>query len=115
MNKKTNLSKIMITGMPACGKSVLIKLLDGHPNIYAVHTHDKILSGLYGFNDQEVKHISDKTHGDISAYSKGEFSRLTMHYKSKDLKLKLSPFLIRHLLNKYTSYCRTTFWWLLFF
>ena len=39
MNRNEKLSKIMITGMPACGKSVLIKLLDGHPNIYSTHTY----------------------------------------------------------------------------
>ena len=94
----------MITGLPACGKIVLIKLLDGHPNVYVTHTHDKILAALYGFNEQQVKYFADKVTGDSTAYSNDDFSMPTMCYKSKDLQLRLSPFFIRRMLNNYTGY-----------
>ena len=100
----------MITGMPACGKSVLLKLFDGHPNVYSAHTHDKILSALYGFDDNKVKYLSKKLYGDTSAYISNKSFNQEICYKSKDLELKLSTFFIRYLLNTYTGYYISEQW-----
>ena len=110
MNKKISPCKIMITGLPACGKVVLIKLLDGHSNVYVAHTHDKILSALYGFEEKQVQNFSNKVFGDSVAYLENAIDFPTMHYRSNEIQLKLSPFFIRRILSEYTGYNITEQW-----
>ena len=52
-------AKIMITGLPHTGKSALIKLLDGHPNLAVIHTHDKIMSIFYSQSRSVLQKMSE--------------------------------------------------------
>ncbi len=72
--------KIMIIGVPAAGKTTLMKLFDGHKNLRTVHTHEQILRFFYSLEQDKIKGIQKK------------FDAVHYNYlpKKKIIKLKIS-------------------------
>jgi hypothetical protein len=103
--------KIVITGLPGVGKIILIKLLDAHPELVAIHTHDKILEGLIQARENPgLIEFSKKMFGDSARFAPHEEIGTKLKYLSRNLSLPLSPFWIRRMLSQCTGYYITEQW-----
>ena len=103
-------SSILIGGSSASGKSLICRLLDGHPNLEVVHRHDKILSFLeFPYNNWNIflkNYLSnDKVSiTGLNYFPKKDKKSTLLKYKSKKLEFFLTPELLRKMLLDFTGY-----------
>jgi hypothetical protein len=106
---KEQSAKIMITGLPHTGKSVLIKLLDGHPDLAVIHTQDTPLTIFYSRSRSVLQKICEKTtsHFRFQNVSDSSSDFPELRYSDGQFSLKLSLYFLRSLLGYNTSYYLT--------
>lgn len=103
-------SSIMISGTSASGKSLICRLLDGHPDLKVIHRHDKILSSLaFPYENWNIflkKYITKDKISNIGLkyFPKKDKKSVLLKYKSKKIKFYLTPFLFRKMLIDFTGY-----------
>lgn len=95
------MKKIFISGSRASGKTSLLRLLDGHPNIGVIHHHDKIfhiINLIKSFNSEFIneKKLVENYDNLITNEKKGTI----IQFKNKKFNFRLTPLLLRKLLNK---------------
>lgn len=95
------MKKIFISGSRASGKTSLLRLLDGNPNIGVIHHHDKIfhiINLIKSLNSEfiDAKKLVDNYDDLITNEKKGTLIK----FKKKKFDFKLTPLLLRKLLIK---------------
>ena len=94
------MKKIFISGSRASGKTSLLRLLDGNPNIGVIHHHDKIfhIINIIKSLDSEftdAKKLVENYDNLITKEKKGTLIKF-----KKKFDFKLTPLLLRKLLDK---------------